>query len=112
MDYLGVFTTLVVGIGLFGPVASAIAQSAEAETSSNQPIAGEQTPLPDAPPVLSDEQRALVEQALKKSHLPVPIETVPSESGPSPTSPPSQLEPLLADSEDPSSAGTPTIDPQ
>ena len=84
-----VFTFFAIGIGLFGPAASAIAQSVEAGTGTIQPTVGEQEPLLDEPPVLTDAQRELAERALQKSHLPVPFPVVPGTSEAAPTSPPS-----------------------
>ena len=76
-----VFTFLVVGIGLLAPATSAIAESVEASIGTIQPTFAEQAPLLDEPPVPTAAQRALLEQTLKETRLPVPIPVATSSEG-------------------------------
>ena len=67
------------------------AESVEARAGLVEPIIAEPAPMLAEPPVLTDTQRALLEEALKGTHRSVPIPRAPGADGVAPTSPPSQL---------------------
>ena len=81
------------GVGLLGAVVNANAASVEASTGSVAPVIAEPAPMLTEPPVITDKQRALVEEALKRTHRPVPLPLAPGAEGVAPVSPPSEVAP-------------------